>query len=183
MAALPLASLWTCSPWKLPGVTADSSLSPWNPALLDWNILPQSPVIAWLSYQHAHSLPSPLESVNLESGICPSFLWINTVVLLQHTHTYTHIHTHSHSLTLLKPEINYTPCQSFLYYVPAILPCSLFWLTLLCICYQVLVMLHKWLSQVNASYRWTISFLRSIFDSSAWFAPYSKVDGHHGHPI
>ena len=113
----------------------------------------------------------------------PSFLWISTVVLLQHTHTYTHIHTHSHSLTLLKPEINYTPCQSFLYYVPAILPCSLFWLTLLCICYQVLVMLHKWLSQVNASYRWTISFLRSFFDSSAWFAPYSKVDGHHGHPI
>ena len=144
MAAFSLASLWTCSPWKLPGVTADSSLSPCNPALLDWNILPQSPFITWLSYHHVDSLPSPF-------GISfPSFLWISACVLLQHTHTYTHtlshththshIHTHtlSHSLTLLKREINYTPCPSFLYYVPAILPCSLFWLTSLFICYQVL---------------------------------------------
>ena len=132
MAALSLVSLCTCSPWKLPGVTADSSLSPCNPALLDWNILPQSPFITWLSYQHADSLPSPV-------GISfPSFLWISACVLLQHTHTQTHTHTLSHSLMLLKPEINYTPCQSFLYYVPAILPCSWFLLTLLHICHQVL---------------------------------------------
>lgn len=54
------------------------------------------------------------------------------------THTHRHTHTLSHSLMLLKPEINYTPCQSFLYYVPAILSCSWFLLTLLHICHQVL---------------------------------------------
>lgn len=175
MAALSLVSLWTCSPWKLPGVTADSSLSPCNPALLDWNILPQSPFITWLSYQHADSLPSPV-------GISfPSFLWISACVLLQHTHTDTHTLSVTHSCfssqRLITPPANlsFTMSQQY-FHVPD------FYLHYFTFATRSL-QLHEWLSRVNASNRWTITFLRSFSDSSAWFTPSSKVDEHHGHPI
>ena len=180
MAAFSLASLWTCSPWKLPGVTADSSLSPCNPALLDWNILPQSPFITWLSYHHVDSLPSPF-------GISfPSFLWISACVLLQHTHTYTHTlshtHTHSHLHThtlsvthsrfsserLITPpaHLSFTMSQQY-FHVPYF---DLHHFSFATRSLQ----LHKWLSRVNASNRWTITFLRSFSDSSAWFTHLAK---------
>ena len=101
--------------------------------------------------------------------------------------THTHIHTYTHTLSLthsrfssqrlITPPANlsFTMSQQY-FHVPY------FDLHYFAFATRSL-WLHKWLSRVNASYRWTISFLRSFSDSSPWFAPYSKVDGHHGHSI
>ena len=95
MAAFSLASLWTCSPWKLPGVTADSSLSPCNPALLDWNILPQSPFITRL-LSPCRLSPKPIWHL---IPILPVNQCLRPPSTHTHIHTHSHVHTHTLSVT------------------------------------------------------------------------------------
>lgn len=99
MAALSLASLWTCSYGNFQVLLLTLPSLP--AILLSWLEYPSSITFHHgLSYQHADSLPSPV-------GISfPSFLWISACVPPS-THTHIHTHTLSHSLMLLKPEINY----------------------------------------------------------------------------
>ena len=104
-----------------------------------------------------------------------------------HTHIHTHTLTYTHTLSvthsrfssqrLITPpaHLSFTMSQQY-FHVPYFDLHNFAFATRS-------LQLHKWLSRVNASNRWTITFLRSFSDSSAWFTPSSKVDVHHGHPI